>query len=66
VHEDICMLNIPKMDYKRQTTVLSVMFVLAGMVVLVPAITEKAEAKIFAEASGDCGPEGHSDKCTLS
>jgi hypothetical protein len=36
------------MDYKRQTTVLSVVFVLVGMMFLVPAITEKALAAIDA------------------
>ncbi len=36
------------MDYKRQTTVLSVIFVLVGMMFLVPAITGKAEAIIRA------------------
>lgn len=32
------------MDYKRQTTVLSVVFILAGMMLLVPAITDKVLA----------------------
>ena len=36
------------MDYKRQTTVLSVTFVLVGMIFLVPAITGNAEAIIRA------------------
>jgi hypothetical protein len=51
VHEDKCV-NIHwwilKMDYKQQTTVLSVIFVLVGMMILVPAITGKAEAVINA------------------
>jgi hypothetical protein len=33
-----------KTDYNRQTTVISVMFVLAGTMFIVPAITEKALA----------------------
>jgi hypothetical protein len=36
------------MDYKRQTTVLSVIFVLVGMIFIVPATTGKAEAVIHA------------------
>jgi hypothetical protein len=48
-HVGICMLNKPKMDYKRQTTVLSVSLVLVGMMVLVPAINEKALATIKAK-----------------
>jgi hypothetical protein len=60
------MLNKPKTDYKRQTTVLSVSFVLVGMMVLVPAINEKALATIDAHASGDCGPDGASHKCLLT
>jgi hypothetical protein len=42
--------NELKMDYKRQTAGLSVMFVLVGMVFLVSAITEKAQATIDATA----------------
>jgi hypothetical protein len=38
------------MDYKRQTKVLAVMFVLVGMMFIVPAITEKAQAIIAARA----------------
>ena len=41
-----------KTDYKRTTTVLSVMFVLVGMMFLVPAMTEKALATI--EAAAEC------------
>ncbi|HYA85031.1 MAG TPA: hypothetical protein VEH06_16530 [Candidatus Bathyarchaeia archaeon] len=37
-----------KIDYKGQTTVLSVILVLVGMIFLVPAITGKAEAVINA------------------
>ncbi|HYA82733.1 MAG TPA: hypothetical protein VEH06_04700 [Candidatus Bathyarchaeia archaeon] len=42
------------MDYKRQTTVLSVIFVLVGIMFLVPAITQKALAGIQAVAEGTC------------
>jgi hypothetical protein len=42
------------MDYKRQSTVLSVIFVLVGMMFLVPSITEKAMA-FEARADGKCG-----------
>lgn len=38
------------MDYKRQTTVLSVIFVLVGMMFLFPAISEKALARTSATA----------------
>jgi hypothetical protein len=40
--------NVLKMNYKGQTTVLSAVFVLVGMMFLVPAITEKALAKASA------------------
>ncbi len=53
MHEDNCVNKhwcILKMHYKRQTAVLSVMFVLVGMIFLVPAITGKAEARINATA----------------
>jgi hypothetical protein len=53
IHEDKCVNKrrwILKMDYKRQTRVLSVMFLLVGMMFLVPAITEKAHASIDATA----------------
>jgi hypothetical protein len=43
------------MHYKRQTTVLSVIFVLVGMMFLVPVITEKAMAQLVARADGMCG-----------
>jgi hypothetical protein len=43
------------MHYKRQTAVLSVMFVLVGMMFLVPAITGKAMAQLVARADGNCG-----------
>ena len=44
------------MHYKRQTAVLSVMFVLVGMMFLVPAITGKAMAgTIVVRADGKCG-----------
>jgi hypothetical protein len=53
IHENECMNKrwwILKMDYKRQTTVLSLMFVLLGMMFIVPAMTEKALATIDATA----------------
>ena len=53
------------MDYTRQTA-LSVIFILVGMMFLVPATAEKALAVINASASGDCGPEGASHKCLLT
>jgi hypothetical protein len=56
-HEDKCVNKhwwILKMHYKRQTAVLSVMFVLVGMMFVVPAITEKAMAFV-ARADGKCG-----------
>jgi hypothetical protein len=49
MHEDKCVnkhWRILKMDYKRQTAVLSVMFILVGMMFLVSAMTEKAHARI--------------------
>lgn len=39
------------MDHKGQTTVLAGVFVLVGMMFLVPATTGKAQAAIKAEAS---------------
>jgi hypothetical protein len=42
---------ILKMDYKGQTTVISVIFVLAGIMFLVPVITEKALGRIEASIS---------------
>jgi hypothetical protein len=53
MHEAKCVNKhwwILKMHYKRQTAVLSVMFVLVGMMFLVPAMTEKALASIAATA----------------
>jgi hypothetical protein len=52
IHEDKCVneRRILKTHYKKQTTVLSVMFVLVGMMFLIPAITEKAQASITAHA----------------
>jgi hypothetical protein len=53
------------MDYRRRTTVLSVMFVLVGMMFLVPAMTEKALATIDATAISHVGSfsnvRGHMD-----
>jgi hypothetical protein len=58
MHQDKCVNKhwwILKMDYKRQTAVLSVIFVLVGMMFIVPAITEKAMALLVARADGKCG-----------
>src|SRR5215831_2716222 len=47
------------MDFKGQTAALSAVFVLVGMMFLVPAITEKALAIVNARATGTCGqPKG--------
>jgi len=54
------------MDYKVQRTVFAVIFIIVGMMFLVPTTAEKALAKIEAHASGDCGPEGTSHKCLLT
>ncbi|MGA9150828.1 MAG: hypothetical protein WBZ36_09630 [Candidatus Nitrosopolaris sp.] len=54
------------MDYKGQTAALSVIFVLVGMMFLVPAINEKALAAIHATASGQCGPEGQTHPCQFT
>jgi hypothetical protein len=43
------------MDYKGQTTVLAAIFVLVGMVFLVPTITEKALAVVTGAVYGTCG-----------
>ncbi len=53
------------MDFKGQTAVLSA-FVLVGMVFLVPAITEKAQASIKAVVTGTCGPEGQTLPCSFA
>ncbi len=53
------------MDYKGQTTVLSIIL-LVGMIFLVPAITEKALAVTRADAAGRCGPEGATHPCQLT
>src|ERR1700739_463622 len=61
MHKDKCVNKrryILKMDYKRQTVVLSVMFVLVGMV-LISAITEKALAIISGLAITRPGPFSH-------
>jgi hypothetical protein len=61
IHEDKCVNKHwcrLKMDYKRQTVVLSVMFVLVGMV-LISAITEKALAIISGLATTRPGPFSH-------
>jgi hypothetical protein len=52
------------MDFKGQVAVLSA-FVLVGMILLVPTITEKALALTFASATGMCGPEGQRHPCEL-
>ena len=54
------------MDFKGQTAVLSAIFVLVGMMFLVPAITEKALAIIKASATGTCGPEGQTHPCEFA
>ncbi len=43
------------MHFKGQTAVLSAIFVVVGMMFLVPVITEKALAAIHATAEGVCG-----------
>jgi hypothetical protein len=58
--------KVLKMDFKGQTAVLSAVFVLVGMVFLVPAITEKALAVIKASATGTCGPEGDTHPCEFA
>jgi|SRR5215467_3822318 len=45
------------MDFKGQAAVLSVIFVLVGMVFLIPAITGKAVATVRGSATATCGPE---------
>jgi hypothetical protein len=58
MNQDKCVnkrLWILKTDYKRQTTVLSVIFVLVGMMLVVPAMTEKAHASILASAISHVG-----------
>jgi hypothetical protein len=57
---------LKQIDYKGQTTVLSAIIVLAGMMFLVPAITEKALGVIHATASGQCGPEGQTHPCKFT
>ena len=57
--------KVLKMDL-GQTAVLSAVFVLVGMVFLVPAITEKALAVIKASATGTCGPEGNTHPCEFA
>jgi hypothetical protein len=47
------------MDFRGQTAVLSAIFVLVGMMFLVPAITEKALAAIHATAKVVCGTTWH-------
>jgi hypothetical protein len=66
MHEDKCVnkhRSILKMDYKRQTTVLSVIFFVVGMIFLVPAITQKALAGIHAVAEGTCGIGDRTQPC---
>ena len=55
----------PKMDFKGQTAVLSA-FVLVGMMFLVPAVIERALARIEATATGTCGPEGQTHPCEFT
>jgi len=54
------------MDFKGHTAVLSAIFVLVGMMFLVPAITGKALGAIHATASGQCGPEGQTHPCEFT
>ena len=54
------------MDYKGQTAVLLSIFVLVGMMFLVPAVTERALARIEATATGTCGPEGQTHPCEFT
>ena len=51
---------------RGQTALLSIIFVLVGMVVLVPAITETALGFIHATADGTCGPEGQTHPCEFT
>jgi hypothetical protein len=56
------------MDYMGHT-VLSVIFILVGMMFVVPAITEKTLAIIHATATGACGPPdkyGQSYSCEFT
>ena len=53
------------MEYKRQTAVLSA-FVLVAMMFLVPAVIERALARIEATATGTCGPEGQTHPCEFT
>src|SRR5215469_16172878 len=57
---------LKRMDYKRQTAVLSSIFVVVGMIFLVPAITQKALAGVDATMTGVCGPEGQTHPCQLN
>jgi hypothetical protein len=54
------------MDYKGQTTVLPTIFILVGIMFLVPATTEKALAGIHATASGTRGPSGDTKPCVFT
>jgi hypothetical protein len=55
------------MKVSKVLTVLSVILVLVGMMILVPAITEKALAIIHATATGTCiNLEGHTVKCEFT
>jgi hypothetical protein len=54
------------MDFKGQTAVLSAILVVVGMMILVPAITEKALAGVKAVARGTCGPEGQTHPCEFT
>jgi hypothetical protein len=58
--------KVLKMDFRGQTAVLSAVFVLVGLMFLVPAITEKALAIIKASATGTCGPEGQIHPCNFA
>jgi hypothetical protein len=59
MHEAKCVNKhwwILKMHYQRQTAVLSVMFMVVGMMFVVPAMIERAQATIDATARLSCCP----------
>jgi hypothetical protein len=59
--------NVIKIDPKHvQAYSNKTIFVLVGMMFLVPAITEKALAAIYATAKGVCGPEGQTHPCEFT
>ena len=54
------------MDCNGQTALLSAILVLVGMMFLVPAVIERALARIEATATGTCGPEGQTHPCEFT